>query len=161
MTKEALSLEQTLRLALKALELVSIEFVCNGAHHAKKDRHEWLDPCPIVGRYKDAISAIKAALANEALERKAENARELGLDYEPLEAKDEPVAWISHNAGLYHFKPDESLEPSPLYLAPPQRKPLSGDEIVLIIADCASSHQHLDIHLARAIEAAHGIKGGA
>jgi hypothetical protein len=32
---------------------------------------------------KEAITAIKAALANEALERKAENARELGLDYEP------------------------------------------------------------------------------
>lgn len=30
----------------------------------------------------DAITAIKAALVNEALERKAENARELGLDYE-------------------------------------------------------------------------------
>jgi hypothetical protein len=29
---------------------------------------------------------------DEALERKAENARELGLDYEPLKAKDEPVA---------------------------------------------------------------------
>jgi len=31
---------------------------------------------------------------------------------------------------------------------------LTEDEIVLIIADCAASHQHLDIHLARAIEAA-------
>jgi hypothetical protein len=30
---------------------------------------------------------------DEALERKAENARELGLDYEPLEAKDEPYAF--------------------------------------------------------------------
>ena len=30
---------------------------------------------------------------------------------------------------------------------------LTDEEIVLIIADCASSHQHLDIHLARAIEA--------
>ena len=30
---------------------------------------------------------------------------------------------------------------------------LTEDEIVLIIADCAASHQHLDIHLARAIEA--------
>jgi len=62
--------DETLRLALETLELVSIEFVCNGAHHAKKDRHEWLDPCPIVDRYKEAITAIKAA----------------------LEAKDEPVA---------------------------------------------------------------------
>jgi hypothetical protein len=35
------------------------------------------------GNFAKEIIAIKAALANEALERKAENARELGLDYEP------------------------------------------------------------------------------
>jgi hypothetical protein len=35
----------------------------------------------------------------------------------------EPVAWISHNAGLYHFKPDESLDPLPLYLDPPAAQP--------------------------------------
>jgi hypothetical protein len=46
----------------------------------------------------------------------------------------------------------------PLY-AKPQRKPLTDEEITLIIADCASSHQHTDIHLARAIEQAHGITG--
>ena len=34
----------------------------------------------------------------------------------------EPVAWISHNAGLYHCKPDESLNPLPLYTTPPQRE---------------------------------------
>ena len=33
--------------------------------------------------------------------------------------KQEPVAWVSENAGLYHGKPDESLNPLPLYLAPP------------------------------------------
>ena len=42
--------------------------------------------------------------------------------------------------------------------APPQRKPLTDKEIILIVAECASSHQHTDIHFARAIEAAHGIK---
>ena len=36
-----------------------------------------------VGKNLDAITAIKEALANEALDKKAENARELGLDYEP------------------------------------------------------------------------------
>lgn len=41
---------------------------------------------------------------------------------------------------------------------PPQRKPLSDEEIILIVAECASSHQHTDIHFARAIERAHGIK---
>ena len=32
-------------------------------------------------------------------------------------------------------------------------KPLTDEEIILIVADCASSHQHTDIHFARAIEA--------
>ena len=40
------------------------------------------------------------------------------------------------------------------YTTPPQRKPLSDEEIILIVAECASSHQHTDIHFARAIEAA-------
>jgi hypothetical protein len=88
--------DEALRLALEALELVSIEFVCNGAHHAKKDRHEWLDPCPIVDRYKDAITAIKAA----------------------LEAKDEPWSPVSigvdvtkegaHVVGIYALDADTS-----------------------------------------------------
>ena len=46
----------------------------------------------------------------------------------------------------------------PLYTTPPQRKPLSDEQIILIVAECAASHQHTDIHFARAIEAAHGIK---
>ena len=41
---------------------------------------------------------------------------------------------------------------------PPQRKPLTDEEIILIVAECAASHQHTDIHFARAIERAHGIK---
>jgi hypothetical protein len=43
-----------------------LEYIETDAHERKYVRH-----------------AIKAALANEALEKKAENARELGLDYEP------------------------------------------------------------------------------
>ena len=49
----------------------------------------------------------------------------------------------------------------PEYLAfmdTPQRKPLTDEEIILIVAECAASHQHTDIHFARAIERAHGIK---
>ena len=46
----------------------------------------------------------------------------------------------------------------PLYTTPPQSKPLTDEEIILIVAECAASHQHTDIHFARAIEAAHGIK---
>jgi hypothetical protein len=94
--------DEALRLALEALELVSIEFVCNGAHHAKKDRHEWLDPCPIVDRYKEAITAIKAALEapheltvkefNQMIEDDPHYHKWL-KEREEREAKDEPVAW--------------------------------------------------------------------
>ena len=39
------------------------------------------------------------------------------------------------------------------HTTPPQRKPLTDEEIVLIVAECAASHQHTDIHFAKAIEA--------
>ena len=58
--------DEALRLALEALEW---EF---GLH-------------PVGKKMSEAITAIKEALANEALEKMAENARELGLDYEPAQ----------------------------------------------------------------------------
>ena len=50
----------------------------------------------------------------------------------------EPVAWISHNAGLYHGKPDESLNPLPLYTTPPQREwvGLTDEEVSQMEKDC-------------------------
>jgi hypothetical protein len=103
---------------------------------------EALEPIP----YKDdwtvaketnkAITAIKAA----------------------LEAKDEPVA--IYRAGqtkgeVYHvqFLKEMAADEVLLYAAPVQRKSLTDEEILLISADCASTHQHTDIHFARAIEA--------
>ena len=46
-----------------------------------------------------------------------------------------------------------NLPKIPLYTTSPQRKPLTDEEILSISADCASSHQHMDIQFARAIEA--------
>ena len=47
----------------------------------------------------------------------------------------------------------------PLYTAPTPRKPLSDEEIALIVGECAASaHRHDDFSFARAIEKAHGIK---
>jgi hypothetical protein len=56
--------DEALRLALKTLE--------------------YAGPSWIEAR-QPAITAIKEALANEALDKMAENARELGLDYEPAQ----------------------------------------------------------------------------
>ena len=59
-------------------------------------------------REQEAITAIKEALANEALEKMAENARELGLDYEPAQR-----TWVGLTDGevdkmilLMGFPPD-------------------------------------------------------
>ena len=60
------------KLALEALEYIE---------------HNYMSlPAPAT----QAITALRQALANEALDKMAENARELGLDYEP--AQQEPVA---------------------------------------------------------------------
>ena len=64
MTKEAL------KLALDALEADPAEMVEDENGH-------------MVFRRIQAIITLREALANEALEKMAENARELGLDYEP------------------------------------------------------------------------------
>ena len=105
--------------------------------------------------------------------------------YCTAQPQQEPVAWVSENAGLYHGKPDESLNPLPLYLAPPpcptcealartvmldqtshdaRRKPLGEHEITKIL-DRERMKWHkspptyeFDLAFARAIEAAHGIK---
>jgi len=114
----------------------------------------------------EAITAIKAALANEALERKAENARELGLDYEPLEAKDEPVGDVTcwtvkgnlknHEFDYYGNLPDGTHL---LYATPPQRKPLTDEQVDAIwpLHTFIQAPDRQWLAFARAIEAAHQI----
>ena len=84
--------------------------------------------------YIDALGGdsrkYRQVLANEALDKKAENARELGLDYEP--AQQEPVAWgiIASNTGrICQVELDadevEGHNPKhivPLYTSPPRVK---------------------------------------
>ena len=124
---------EALKLALEALE---------EAHYKIEHKQD-------AKKREKAITAIKEALA---------------------QPEQEPVAWVHHLT----FKNLNSFERSrysttlakkqtdacciPLYTTPPQRKPLTDEEIILIVAECAASHQHTDIHFARAIERAHGIK---
>ena len=114
--------------------------------------------------------ALKLAL--EALEKQVSMA---GGWQSPAEAKaitaikealaqpeQEPVTWRYKIVDVFGrpawtLKTPKSdtrvLESQPLYTSPPQRKPLTDEEIILIVAECAASHQHTDIHFARAIEA--------
>jgi hypothetical protein len=102
---------------------------------------------------KPATEESSATQAQQALDKKAENARELGLDYEP--AQQEPVAWMTKTGSVWKTKADET--DTPLYTPPPpQRKPLSEEEIGAILEDVNAYGTRL-YTFARAIEAAHGI----
>ena len=83
------------KLVLEALEN-SVDLVSNDAREAEKmyanvptrlARVQGLVALEVA--HEQAITALQNLLTNNALDRKAENARELGLDYEP--AQQEPV----------------------------------------------------------------------
>ena len=82
-----------------------------------------------------------------------------------LEAQRDPVAWMHTNAvGHVYFrkKPqDRVFNPQPLFTAPPQRKPLTEEEIAelgwqeQLLLVCDGLDELTEI--ARAVERAHGI----
>jgi hypothetical protein len=104
--------ERALDLALETLESIQAAY-----------------PCETVGK---RITAIKQA---RALDKKAENARALGLDYEPVQ---EPVAW-AHKEGLEKINDfDASIyarggfdDAVPLY-TPPPAQPAPVQDVSLI-----------------------------
>jgi hypothetical protein len=101
-----------------------------------------------------------------------------------LEAKDEPVAWRYDQAKyrtndlrgrqwafnvFSQAKPymDEMVQNvTPLYTTPAQRKPLTDEEINALVREASRGSAirrdgSTSLRIARAIEAAHGIKGKA
>jgi len=124
----------------------------------------WTDEWRPQGLKEDAITAIKVALeAKDEPWEKFCDSNCVWTDHHPdcKLAKDEPVAYINVEQRKLEWAKYMSwrtptvvnLPKIPLYTTPPQRKPLTDEEIVLIVAECAASHQHTDIHFARAIEA--------
>jgi hypothetical protein len=76
--------------------------------------------------------------------------------------KQEPVAWqgVHDQTDLYYRKPPQA-DVRPLYTTPPQRKPLTDEEIMQTwegVIKYAPGEVRLK-DFARAIEAAHGITG--
>jgi len=99
----------------------------------------------------------KEALANEALDKKAENAKALGLDYEPAQPYKGIADHINQATnGRMRIDPVTGDVGIGTPSQQPAQRPwvgLTDEEIVLIVAECSASHQHTDIHFARAIEA--------
>ena len=87
-------------------------------------------------------------VAWKLMPRDATDAMLKAMDECSTEGYDERL-YAGHAASVYMAAWDASDT------HPPQRTwvGLTEDEIVLISADCAATHQHTDIHFARAIEA--------
>ena len=130
-------------------------------------------------------------LAQQALDKKAENARELGLDYEPAQqeplqnnpfdcgvylgsgkdhvikhrishkpAQQESVGYVAEN-GVVDWNGCAPPIMTDLYTSPPQRKPLTDEEIGKAWSVADGEHNasaSVKRRITRAIEAAHGIK---
>jgi hypothetical protein len=113
----------------------------------------------------NAISALQKALANEALDKMAENARELGLDYEPAPVaeprKQEPVAWMTKDGEIYKHECWPEHEARPLVFgdtSPPAQRTwvsLTDEERAVIGREMAKTlpNRWIDFDYARAVEA--------
>jgi hypothetical protein len=132
MTKEAL------KLALEALEVANS---CVDGYYIPKGKAH-------LPEIELAITAIKEALA---------------------QPEQEPVAWVCHGTHGHHdidfLEEDvDSLSVgTQLYTTPPQRKPLTDEEInkIWVPHTFIQATDRRQQAFARAIEAAHGIKGEA
>ena len=120
--------EEAMKLALEALEADELDMVDDGSGN-------------MVFRKEQAITAIKEALAQQ---------------------EQEPVAWISTGpARMIHWtadKPAYGDDWVPLYTAPPQRKPLTDEDVERIVREARVGEHGIGYTIARASEAAHNIK---
>ena len=120
--------EEAMKLALEALEADELDMVDDGSGN-------------MVFRKEQAITAMEKLLA---------------------QPEQEPLAWSSTGtARMIHWtadKPAYGDDWVPLYTAPPQRKPLTDEDIERIVREARVGEHGIGYTIARAIEAAHNIK---
>ena len=120
--------QEALKMALEALEADELDMVDDGSGN-------------MVFRKEQAITAMEKLLA---------------------QPEQEPLAWISTGpARMIHWtadKPAYGDDWVPLYTAPPQRKPMTDEDVERIVRKARVGERGIGYTIARAIEAAHGIK---
>lgn len=95
----------------------------------------------------------------DAIHEWAERAKtaEAKLKEQPKEPEQEPVAWMQDTTcGLYVIDHPDEWHCIPLYTTPPQRKPLTDEEIEIIDRAICGDREFCRAFV-RAIEAEHGI----
>ena len=165
--------DEALKLALEALETDPLEMVADVDGHMvflkdkaitaiKKALAQTQEPVAWEQFYPDiGKPQIAEALAKEkALQALHDENERLGL-YKDAYAEQEPMAWISTgSARMIHWtadKPAYGDDWVPLYTAPPQRKPLTDEDVERIVREARVLEHGIGYTIARAIEAAHNI----
>jgi len=112
----------------------------------------------------------RAILEYEGLTKDMQNMASKSTYKEQLETKDEPVAWMNRHGACKTslFREEEAGAKEeytiPVYTTPPQRKPLTDEQIWDAYIAYVKAPVDIDCHVsdlhkfARAIESAHGIK---
>ena len=167
--------DEALRMALEALEADELDMVDDGSGNMVFRKEQaitaiekllaqpenepvaWEQFYPDIGKPQ-----IAEALAKEkALQALHDENERLGL-YKDAYAEQEPMAWISTGpARMIHWtsdKPAYGDDWVPLYTTPPQRKPLTDEDVERIVREARVGEHGIGYTIARAIEAAHGIK---
>jgi hypothetical protein len=57
------NLREAAQQALEAMGTIGADFICDVSHHAKKNQHNFGEPCPLQQRWHVAYQALRAALA--------------------------------------------------------------------------------------------------
>ena len=175
--------------------LMSLQDGAQPERHELQAKGEHPAPCARfceANAFQIEIRGLKAKLEQaqkqEALDRKADNARELGLDYEPepvrLECvkcgtvyadgippqttqKQEPFCYVNVNSQgdvTRTVKRKDAWCKTPLYASPPQPQeaapltPLTDEEIESIAKNYALNNPTTPLYFARAIEAATALR---
>ena len=128
----------------------------------KQEPVAWEQFYPDIGKPQIAINSETVGYVAPQL--KIEGARHVICQCDKCKAQpeQEPVAWISTGpARMIHWtadKPAYGDDWVPLYTTPPQRKPLTDEDVERIVREARVGEHGIGYTIARAIEAAHGIK---
>jgi len=120
-----------------------------------------LNQNPEIKESMDAITALRTAI--EQAEKQEQGEPVAFKIYKPTpprhaipNVRDAELPWV------YDQDPSSgnvaSMWVTPVKATPPQRKPLTDEEILNLARNHYNPHQRAEISFARAIEAAHGIK---
>jgi hypothetical protein len=161
--------KEAMKLALEALELLTgawqtFDALDYGGNAIAALKEQLADPMREVQRLGQAIEQKIGCVNHDCDQCKAQPEQVIQSYSGKHNLEQEPVAWMDKYGEIYKDVPEVLSTDKPLYTSPPQRQPLTKEEMFEAIRPLYSSEMSARIAVDysedeyRAIEAAHGIK---